>query len=194
MALHRTFPWNKRYVYSFGDLVIHLSKSRNVTLMGRLLLKQYIKDEVPSKMEYFRYEREDRWRTNIYSYDIKLEAFDHPQFHRALRTKESRHYRFTSTYRKSERLLNMVTIVCAACGKDTGWTAADRSFLYNLFSDEYYFCGKCEHKLSHKVLDAALGSFSTDSYEGRELRKNYKEILILAKQLSPRSVIPSAFK
>ena len=73
-----SLPWNKRYRYTFGDLVVTMSSSRSISLAGRILLKQYIKDCVASKSEYCHWSNEHLFILDNYNLFFTFENLNVP--------------------------------------------------------------------------------------------------------------------
>jgi len=203
-APRRSLPWNRKFVHTFGDLVVSLSRSRCISLMGRILMKQYIQDCTSSKFEYCRsgsehlfildnykyFEREDGER--IYNPCPKIVVYETPMGHLDL----SWHFVFTRTDYNSTRLLKMVSIRCATCGEDTGETMADNWNMDDIFNGNNFYCTTCKRKVSMQTRDAAKkglpGKWTNRGTTGDEISE-LEELLIIAKQLSGKDVTPRVF-
>jgi len=198
-APRKSLPWNRKYVYTFGDLVVNMSKSRSLSLAGRILLKQYIKDCLPSKQEYLRlptshlFSRDVIERSKNSYYAPTIISYEQPGFDSSV-SKGCWHRIFTKSWRTSERVLKMVSIMCATCGEDTGETTADPGRLYYIFTGRNYYCSDCTHKVSRQTYMAANKGLGRKwYYEGDDKLSYLREVLIIAKQLHPPSVTPSRF-
>ena len=196
--MRSSFPWNHKYRHSFSDLWADLSENRCVRRAHLPQLRNYIKHQVHSK--WGRFQKED------FTFEF-VEQYEAPKCRPWSRWYDSGIRRYTSNENKKfwwhdiftrdndwwagARELYDLHPKCACCENDIEETYLD--VLDDLHVKRLFFCSKCKRKASQSIR-AMREDIKADDYETESELEKLEELVIIAKALSKKDVIPSVFR
>ena len=182
MQLRPTYRTNNRkYIYTFDDLLGPVAASRNVSgsvlINYRAFLKKWFLTGAAAEKEVW---------TRKSDYGELVELAEDPSM---MRTS----FRY-GILAESELEVHKNRLICAICQEPMDAYLMDQENLSDIYRGHVQFCNSCHRKVHSLTREAALMGLFEDRWRHDALRQTILQCVVIAKQLSPRDIVPSAFK